>query len=474
MHDLRKKILLESGKTVSRKARARPESARSSVNHTPNTSPAHSRAGSRANSRPGSRYASEEESFSDSEYDDVMTMSTNSASDEATDDHTNAWPDRLRDRLSELQDRKRSSVQSRESTLVAYVHLLRHHFAKSLIHSSFSEIITALLKSIRAGNSAEEQSLALKALNITILTCPSQTVFDHVFQTVKGACQDVEAESVKVEAIHALGVSVLYGGGAGHAYDEVLEFLMEIIESDGRSVAAEDNGAVVTAALQVWALVASYVDDLTDQSEQAMEAFMEQLDSTDVEVQTSAGSNIALLFEAVRDYEEETSEAFNMQYNQHKIMTRMAEIVRESSKAISKKDRRHLRSSFTSIVTSLEHGKGPGYSTAGRGGANPHTGGQKMDGEGEFQEFGYREKIRVRDQLMVIDTWSLQARVETLRILLGGGFATHFMENPMITQILEDAEVERFVSPSSRKKQRDFEDSPTKKGRKSLRATEIF
>jgi hypothetical protein len=71
MHDLRKKILLESGKTLSRKARARPESGRSSAIHTPNTSPGHSRAGS----RPSSRYASEDEEFgSDSEYDDVMTM----------------------------------------------------------------------------------------------------------------------------------------------------------------------------------------------------------------------------------------------------------------------------------------------------------------------------------------------------------------------------------------------------------------
>ena len=57
MHDLRKKILLESGKTTSRKARSRPESSRGS----PVTSPGGSHPGSRANSRPGSRYGSEDE-----------------------------------------------------------------------------------------------------------------------------------------------------------------------------------------------------------------------------------------------------------------------------------------------------------------------------------------------------------------------------------------------------------------------------
>lgn len=71
MHDLRQKVLLQSGKTVSRKHRAHAESSRtSSVNHTPNTSPG----GSRVNSRPGSRHGSEDEDGSGSDYDDVMTM----------------------------------------------------------------------------------------------------------------------------------------------------------------------------------------------------------------------------------------------------------------------------------------------------------------------------------------------------------------------------------------------------------------
>jgi hypothetical protein len=352
---------------------------------------------------------------------------------------------------------------------------LRHHFAKNILDSYFSDIIAALLRSIRGGSSSEERMLALRALNVTILTSPSQTVFDHVFQTLKGLCQDAEEEALKVEAIHSLAASVLYGGGGSAAYEEVLEFLVEIIESDGGTVDAQDSGPVVTAALHAWGVVASYLDNLQEQSEQAMEAFMEQLDSTDAEVQTGAGSNIALLFEAARDHEEETGESFDMQYNQHKIMTRMSEIVRESSKSISKRDRRQLRSNFTSIVTSLEQGKGPGYSTAGRSAVNPHVGGSSADGDtGGFQEFGYRERIRVRDQVMVIDTWSLQARVEALKILLGGGFATHFIENPMVSEILEDAEVEQLASSADRKKRRDHEDSPSKKGRKSLRATEVF
>lgn len=437
----------KGGKTVSRKARSKPESGLSSVNHSPNGSPANSR----ANSRPASRYASEDEHASDSEYDDTMTVSTNSVSGEGDEDPTNTWAERLQDRVAELQDRKRSSVQGREATLGAYNHLLKHHFAQRQLSRSTDDVIGVFLREIKSGSSDEERLRALKAFTLTILTCPSETVFEQALPVLKAACHDSEQEDNKVEAIYGLCISVTYGGGSSDAADEILDFLLEIIESDGQSVGAPDSGAVVTAALHAWAFVASHMDDLTEQSEQAIEAFMEQLDSSDPDVQTGAGVNIALLFEAARDYEAETGESFNMQYNQHRIMTRMAEIVRDSSKAVSKKGRRHLRSNFISIVTSLERGKGPGYSTAGRSGPNPHVGGARTDDHGDFREFGYREKIRIHNQFILIDTWSLHARAEVLRILLGGGFGVHYLENPVIRDILDSAEVEFIGSTKLRK-----------------------
>ncbi|KAL2268737.1 hypothetical protein VTJ83DRAFT_3583 [Remersonia thermophila] len=447
MSDLRRRAL-GGGKTISRKARLRPESGLSSPNGSPANSRAGSRAPSRANSRPGSRYASEDEFASDSENDDIMTMSTNSV--EGDDDGEGlAWAERLQDRVAELQDRKRSSVQGREATLGGYNHLLKHHFAQRQLDRSVSELFPVFLRLIRSGSSDEEKLRALKAFTLTLLTCSSDTVFDQALPVLKSACQDVEDDNVKVEAIYALSIAVTYGGGSDTAADETLDFLLEIVESDGHSVGAADSGPVVTAAQQAWAFVASYMDDLEEHSESAIEAFMEQLDSSDPEVQMSAGVNIALLFESAREHEETTGESSGMQYNQHRIMTRMSEIVRDSSKGVSKKDRKHLRSNFSSIVTSLERGKGPGYSTAGRSGPNPHTGGSKNEEEGDFQEFGYREKIRIYNQFLLINTWSLHARVEMLKILLGGGFPIHYLENPIVRDIMSSAEVE-FVTQKTK------------------------
>ncbi|KAI0400228.1 interferon-related developmental regulator-domain-containing protein [Xylaria palmicola] len=454
MRDLRKKILLESGKTVSRKARSRPDSLGAS----PINSPAPSRGASRA----ASRYASEEEDLSDSDYEDSLTNSVANSDD--GDEPIASWTDRLGDRIAELLDRKRSSAKGRETCLSAYTHIIRHHYAEEQLEPQLNELIPALFKSIRGGSNTDETLAAVKALTMTILSTGSENFYDHVYPSLKGLCQDSEEESLKVEAIEAMSIVTMCGGGSMTAAEELLDFLVEIVESDGHSVEAGDNGPVVAAALTAWGFVASNLDDLQGQSDQALEAFTEQLDSTEVDVQVAAGTNIALIFEAAREYEDETEEAWDLQYDQHKLVQRMTALVRESSKSVSKRDRKHLHASFNSVLTSLEHGKGPGYSTARRMASNPHTGGSKTDFGEEYREYGYREKIRIHNISMVIDTWSLSARVEILRSAVGAGLAIHYMENPVVKDLLSSAQVE-FISAPKKGNRGDDHLSPPRKSR---------
>ncbi|KAI0811563.1 interferon-related developmental regulator-domain-containing protein [Xylaria sp. FL0064] len=454
MRDLRKKILLESGKTVSRKARSRPDSLGAS----PIASPAASRGASRVNSR----YASEEEDVTDSEYEDSLTNSV--ANSEDGEEPVATWTERLGDRIAELLDRKRSSTKGREACLSAYTHIIRHHYAEEQLEPQLNELIPALLKSIRGGNNTDETLSAVKALTLTILSTGSETFYDHVYPSLKGLCQDSDEQSLKVEAIEAMSIVTMCGGGSITAAEELMEFLLEIVESDGHSIGAGDNGPVVAAASTAWGFVASNLDDLQDQSDQALEAFTEQLDSTDVDVQVAAGTNLALIFEAAREYEEQTGETSDLQYDQHKLTQRMTALVRESSKTVSKKDRKHLHSSFNSVLTSLEHGKGPGYSTARRMASNPHTGGTKMEFGEEYREYGYREKIRIHNISMVIDTWTLSARVQMLRSVLGAGLAIHYLENPLVNDLLSSAQVE-FVSTPGKGGRGDEHLSPPKKNR---------
>lgn len=462
MHDLRLKVLRESGKTTSRKARSRPESTRGSTMNSPSASPLPSQYNSPAQSRAGSRYASEEE-LSDDEFDDSMTTSTMSNGSEVPEEAQGVtWQSLLQDRIAELQDRKRSSVKGRETTISSYLNIIKHHYAGRQIGSSAAEIISSLLRSVRTGGSATEKALALQAIQATLLTSPSEALFDDLDHPLHTACEDEEDSEVKASAVQAMAVATLFAGGSETAAEQFLDFLISIIESDGEAVGAVDSGHVVTAALQAWSFVASQIDDISPQAFEAMEAFVEQLDSTDVEVQTSAGANIALIFEAARDEEEETGETFNLQYDPKRLISRMAEASKPAAKQTSRKDRRHLRKHFASIVTSLEHGKGPGYSTSGRPASNPHTGGSKVEHDREVNEFGYREKLRVGDTVVVVDSWSLLARIETVRNVLGGGFPTHFNDNPTVADLLGNPEMEE-VSAAYSSYSRDVGDSKRSK-----------
>ncbi|KAI1466147.1 interferon-related developmental regulator-domain-containing protein [Daldinia caldariorum] len=437
MHDLRKKIF-ESGKTVSRKARSRQQSAQASP------------AGSRAASRAASRQASEEEDSSDYEYNESIASSVINSED---GDESGLVPpaEILHSRIVDLLDQKRDGAQDREDKLTAYTELIRHHPSAEEIDGQMNELIPLLLKTIRGRRTPQGVLWALRALMLTILTTGDESIHDRVYPTLKSLSQDTnyddDDELIKVATIKAMGISTMCGGGSETAAEEFLEFLIEIIESDGHIVEAGDNGPVVAAALKTWGFVASGLDDLEDQSTQALEAFTEQLESSDVDVQVAAGSNIALLMEAAREYEEENGETWNLRFDQDGLLRRLNALTRESSKAISKRDRRQLHSSFNSIVTSLEHGKGPGYSTARRFSSNPHTGGNRTDFNEDYQEYGYRQRFRIQNISITIDSWSLSARLEMLKSILGGGLASHYINNPVVKDLLSGAKTEYVSSP---------------------------
>ena len=70
----------------------------------------------------------------------------------------------MADRIEEIIDRKRSSVQGRETTLAAYIRILTAQYAEEEIRGREVEIVAALLKSVKAEASEKETVLALKGM----------------------------------------------------------------------------------------------------------------------------------------------------------------------------------------------------------------------------------------------------------------------------------------------------------------------
>lgn len=440
MHDLRRQALLESGKTVSRKARSRVVSTASSKANSKLNSPAQSRATSRNRSRQGSddeEYLSDGTAWSSNSIDDILN------SDDA-DVPADAWKTELNNRVEQIVDRKRSSTEGRAESLNAYAHILMARYAKDDIESRVDELLPAILRSVKSETTERETVTALRALAATIVTLDSDDVYDSVADTLKRTISNSDSTQIKISAIHAYGTAAFFGGTSEEELEDVMSFFLEIIESDGLSVDAHDEGSVVIASLEEWGLLATAVDDLEAATEAAIEAFVDQLQSSDAGVQIAAGENIALMYEkSYTELEEdeqlsEESDDEDARRNGGKMVKRYTVYRRQdqllhdldalaniSSRRISKKDRKTLHSNFADIRNSVEKPtRGPRYSTA-------------LDQDTGMTYGAGRMRVKINRNVEVrIDKWWKLQRLNALRRVLQAGFTQHFDDNEAVSRCL--------------------------------------
>ena len=77
-------------------------------------------------------------------------------------DPTEAWKQEFNDRMEEIIDRKRSSVQGRETALMQYIYFLMSRYLNEEVEPKVEELLPALLKSVKTESSEKETSLALR------------------------------------------------------------------------------------------------------------------------------------------------------------------------------------------------------------------------------------------------------------------------------------------------------------------------
>ncbi|KAG9230873.1 interferon-related developmental regulator-domain-containing protein [Amylocarpus encephaloides] len=430
MHDLRRQAL-ESKKTVSRKAQSRVSSRASSATN------------SRTHSRNPSRQASDDE---DGNMSDSTNWSVNSIGDmlalELPEDTAEGWKESVGNLIEKIVDRKRSSVQEREENLEAYDHYFMGRYSIEALEGRTTELFPAFLKSVKTESSEKETCFALRAIAITLITIPSETAYDGLFQALKTAYTSSEFSSVKASAIHALGVAAMYGGAGDTGLEEIMDDLLEIIESDGTSIEAEDSAEVVIAACQEWGFLATSLEDIEARTESAMDAFVEQLESSDTSVQVAAGENIALLYEKswtdreeadgppCKDRNENAVAAIEAKYvkryevyrHKNQLEHTLTQLANESSRRVSKKDRKTLHSSFSDILNTVNHpALGPRFSMA-------------MDEDGFI--LGSRMKLHTFAGVKMIDRWWKLLVLQALKRVLGPGFLNHYRNNEVVYESL--------------------------------------
>ena len=77
-----------------------------------------------------------------------------------------------------------------------------------------------------------------------------EQVFDEAYRVLKTRISDPSSEGAQASAIHTLGAVTFFGGADVTEVEEVMEFLLTIVASDGEIVNATDSGPVVTLGYQ--------------------------------------------------------------------------------------------------------------------------------------------------------------------------------------------------------------------------------
>ncbi|KAI9653216.1 MAG: hypothetical protein M1831_006175 [Alyxoria varia] len=442
MHDDLRRRALESKKTVSRKAKAKVDTNLSSGVSSPVGSRPNSAANSRAASRAGSAQPSDDEG-SDSDETSFSMTSLDAALHGDTQGFTNqSWSDELSRRVENiLGARKRRRLEEREQDLGLYTGILRHHFAADEIYSNLRNLCGAFLKAAGIEETQREAISALKALEITVLTDKSEDPFELCGQELKRFIERSEDQTVQAETIRALAIVTFLGAAGTDDLESTMDFFLEISESDGYNISADDSAEVVTAALESCSLLATEIDDLSDRSDEIVEAVMEQLESADPAVQVAAGEFIALLYEKSwrptdpdedEDIPEDVHtgiaashlEAYPAYRRKDQLLSKLTALAKESSRSRSKTTRKTLHTNFSDIRQSVELPfVGPRYSNA-------------IDQE-TSRKYGSKMAIRVDPQRkMIIDSWWKLSRLRMLQHVLGSGFMEHYELNDVVLETL--------------------------------------
>ncbi|KAL2862955.1 IFRD domain-containing protein [Aspergillus lucknowensis] len=439
MPDLRRQVL-ESGKTISRKAASREGSGR--------TSRTNSAQNSRHTSRNTSRQPSDDEDAGSLSDDTAISLGSLEDADSLdTESNNTDWTAELYEVVEDILDRKRSSVFGREETYSAYCRLSKFHYVEELIRHRVPDLLAAFCRSVKMETSVREAILALRALELLTITTADYTIFENVESLLTRTIRDSTSTTVKAAAIHCLGTCSMFGGAGDDGIQDQMTFILDIIASDGQSIDAQSDSACITAALQEWGFMATEIEDLESESEDSIQIFMDQLASSDPSVQVAAGENIALLYEKSytpqeddddegdeedsdgndndhdSDSEEESFHTgpklvkrYNAYHNTPELERQLQSLATVHAKRISKRDKKSLHSNFSSIRTTVANPRrGPMYRTA-------------IDQETN-RPYGNKLTVRIgRQGIMHIDRWWKWIRLNSLRRVLQGGFTIHYFQ----------------------------------------------
>jgi hypothetical protein len=386
-----------------------------------------SRQGSKQNSRAGSAYGTDDEL----DDDDGVSVASFDSVDSLMDGRgavagaqALTFEEDLTQTLEAVQERKGSGVGQREQTLTRLIKLLLSRVATRELVAQVPQLSSTLAKILKGARSEREAVLCCKAIAILYWTCPDvDDVFILCAPILRLTVQSSSFTIAKAAALTTLASLHLVYSAASET-ESLLDLLVEIIENDGNTIGASDDAMCVAAAQDAVALALTALegsDTMLESVQLCLPCLVDQLDSVDLKVRSSAGEAIALAFELTGVHDPEDEEAI-AEYkanppidDTHFLIRQLSQLSTESSKRVSKQHRKEQHAAFREILATV---------------SNPHGLASSGSTPQETLRFG-----KQRGQVLYVTTWLGAVRLGHFRTILGGGLQVFLRQSAFVRRL---------------------------------------
>ncbi|KAK9472082.1 interferon-related developmental regulator-domain-containing protein [Dipodascopsis tothii] len=414
-------------------------------------------------SRTASRSASR-----DVDDDDTMSVfSDNDWSVAAEPDDKPAagdWRAALKTNLAALStDRKRTNTEAREAALAALADVFAHRYSLSTVRANMASLRQAVSRSLASPRSTKEASLVCRLLAVLAITDPAEDSFSSptVVTQLKSI---VRSDRAKVPAIYALATAIFFVEDPAET-DETIDFLLEIVESNGTAADAADDAATVAAAIAAVGFLGTGLDSVEDLGQRSLPALVDQLDAADVDVRVAAGQAIACLYQRYADEVPEPddddepassvmdarfdgtpgspaarppaarrSDAEELYYDTEALVDQLRALATSSSKSLAKASRRTLHAVFRDVLDTVRASVRRTHPDVLAGDDAPAAATYSIYVTLNFGKF---DKLNV-------NSWATDVRLQHLRRILGHGIGAHFSRNEAVRSALDPDGFSRY------------------------------
>jgi hypothetical protein len=360
-----------------------------------------------------------------------VVSSTATSSIYHNDSQINQLDDNLETKLDNaIEGIQEKSFKEREEALKSLIELFKKHCLYNYLVDKKFTLMDSLVRCLRRGK-LSEQLLAVKTIMLTFIqfgySTPSDEFLQLVHETLIGFIKSEQSEpELRGQCIKTLSLG-LY---VTIQMDEIL-ILMQILEDIyDNADKILNKSSFYLSALSSWSLLLTimpinYTNRILIKSLEKFELLLEN--TSDVEFRICIGEAIALLYELTSNRRDLNSSLRH--FDSDNLVVIVNDLIKESSKSTSKKDRRTQHSNFRDILKTIED-------------FNKSVENEEVSSDGEIVaeiQDGHDSKdfVKVSSQYLYLDNWIRKKQYKVFSDLLGTGMNVHLIENEFLRDIFE-------------------------------------